>query len=78
MLDAAPVVRAELDGGFFRVRMDRTTDAQRSYLAAMAEMGPGPHRSGDVAAALGRKTTQVGPVRHALIQRACATRSATT
>ena len=69
VLDAAPVARAELDGGFFRVRMDRTTDAQRAYLAAMAAMGPGPHRSGDVAAALGKKTMQVGPVRHLLIQR---------
>ena len=69
VFDAAPLARAELDAGFFRVRMDRTTDAQRAYLAAMAAMGPGPHRSGDVAAALGKKTTQVGPVRHSLIQR---------
>lgn len=69
VLDAAPLARAELDAGFFRVRMDRTTDAQRAYLAAMAAMGHGPHRSGDVAAALGKKTTQVGPVRHSLIQR---------
>ena len=69
VLDAAPLARAELDAGFFRVRMDRTTDAQRAYLSAMAAMGPGPHRSGDVAAALGKKTTQVGPVRHSLIQR---------
>ena len=61
--------RAELDAGFFRVRMDRTTDAQRAYLSAMADMGPGPHRSGDVAQALGKRTTQVGPVRHSLIQR---------
>ena len=69
VLDAAPLAQVELDAGFFRVRMDRTTDAQRAYLAAMAAMGPGPHRSGDVAAALGKKTTQVGPVRHSLIQR---------
>ena len=68
VLDAAPVARAELDAGFFRVRMDRTTGAQRAYLAAMAAMGPGPHRSGDVAAALDKKTTQVGTVRHSLIQ----------
>lgn len=69
VLDAAPLARLELDAGFFRVRMDRATDAQRAYLAAMAAMGPGPHRSGDVAAALGKRTTQVGPVRHSLIQR---------
>lgn len=69
VLGAAPVARAELDSGFFRVRMDRTTDAQRAYLRAMAAMGPGPHRSGAVAEALGKKTTQVGAVRHSLIQR---------
>lgn len=69
VLDATPLALAELDAGFFRVRMDRTTDAERAYLSAMAAMGPGPHRSGDVAKALGKKTTQVGPVRHSLIQR---------
>ena len=69
VLDAAPLAQAELDAGFFRVRMDRATDAQRAYLSAMAAMGPGPHRSGDVAEALGKKTTQVGPVRHSLIRR---------
>ena len=35
----------------------------------MAATGSDPHRSGDVAAALGKKTTQVGPVRRSLIQR---------
>ncbi len=69
VVDALPLARAELDNGFFRVRMDRTTDTQRAYLSAMAAMGPGPHRSGDVAEALGKRTTQVGPVRHSLIER---------
>ena len=69
VLDAAPVARAELVAGFFRVRMDRATDSQRAYLSAMAAMGPGPHRSGDVAEALGKRTTQVGPVRHSLVER---------
>lgn len=69
VLDAAPVAMAELDAGFFRVRMDRTTDAQRAYLSAMAAMGPGPHRSGEIARALGRSTTQLAPVRQALIAR---------
>ena len=68
VLVAVPFARTELDAGFFRVRMDRATDAQRAYLSAMAAMGPGPHRSGAVAAALGRRTTQVGPVRHSLIR----------
>jgi hypothetical protein len=36
-------------------------------MRAMAELGPGPHRSGDVADVLGRKVTTVAPVRNALI-----------
>ena len=67
--DAVPLAVAELDTGFFRVRVDRTTDAERSYLTAMASLGPGPYASGDVAAAMGRTTTQVGPYRDALIKR---------
>jgi len=41
-----------LDRGFCRVRLDRLTPRERDYLRAMAELGPGPHRSGDVAATL--------------------------
>ena len=69
VLAAVPIAQTELDSGFFRVRMDRTTDAQRAYLSAMAKLGPGPHRSGSIAEALGKKTAQVGAVRHSLIQR---------
>ena len=66
---AVPIALAELDAGFFRVRVDRTPDAERAYLRAMAALGPGPHASGEVAAALGRTTTQVGPTRDSLIKR---------
>lgn len=60
----------ELDRGFFRARIDKTTDAEREYLRAMASLDlPGPYRSGDVSAALGKKTTQTGPVRDSLIKR---------
>ena len=58
---------AELDASFFRVRFDRLTRTERLYLRAMAELGPGPHRSGDIAARLGRKVTAVAPLRNALI-----------
>ncbi len=58
---------AELDQGFFRVRFDRLTPSEKRYMRAMAELGPGPHRSGDVAEALGRKVTTVAPVRNGLI-----------
>ena len=40
---------AALDESFFRVRFDRLTPTEKKYLRAMAELGPGPHRSGDIA-----------------------------
>ena len=58
---------AELDASFFRVRFDRLTPAQRRYMRAMAELGPGPHRSGDIADILNVKVTTVAPRRNALI-----------
>jgi hypothetical protein len=58
---------AALDESFFRVRFDRLTPAQKKYLRAMAELGPGPHRSGDIADCLGRKVTDLGPTRNQLI-----------
>ncbi len=58
---------AALDESFFRVRIDRLTPAQKRYLRAMAELGSGPHRSGDIAAVLERKVTALGPTRNQLI-----------
>lgn len=58
-----------LDASFFRVRFDRLTTLEKTYLRAMAELAPGPFRSGDVAALLGRKVTTLGPVRNSLIKK---------
>ena len=58
---------AELDASFFRVRFDRLTPTEKRYLRAMADLGPGPHRSGDIAERLQRKVTTVAPIRNALI-----------
>ncbi len=58
---------AALDESFFRVRFDRLTPAEKRYLRAMAELGPGPHRSGDVAEQLDRRVTSLGPLRNAII-----------
>ena len=66
---ARKAVQERLDRNFFRVRMDRITPAEKSYLSAMAEMGPGPHRSGDVAARLGVKVESVAPRRSSLIRK---------
>ena len=59
--------RAALDEGFFRVRLERVTPRQRQYLRAMAELGAGPHRSGDIAAVLGAESPSMAPTRSALI-----------
>ncbi|HEY2048102.1 MAG TPA: ATP-binding protein [Caulobacteraceae bacterium] len=58
---------AELDASFFRVRFDRLTPTEKRYMRAMAELGPGPHRSGDIAEVLERKVTTVAPTRNGLI-----------
>ena len=66
---AAPIALSELDAGFFRARLARTTDAERAYLRAMADLGSGPCGSGEVAKALAKTTAQTGSVRDALIKR---------
>ncbi len=63
------ITLATLDAGFFRVRIDRTSTAERAYLRAMADLGPGPSSSADVATRLGKTTGQLGPVRDRLIKR---------
>lgn len=64
---ATAVAIAELDESFFRVRFDRLTPAEKKYLRAMAELGAGPHRSGDIAATLKRTVQSLGPTRGSLI-----------
>jgi hypothetical protein len=66
---AAREVQGRLDENFFRVRMDRLTPAEQRYLVAMADLGAGPHRSGDIAAKLGVKVESVAPRRSGLIQK---------
>ncbi|MEI6341993.1 MAG: ATP-binding protein [Verrucomicrobiota bacterium] len=58
---------AALDESFFRVRFDRLTPLEKRYLRAMAELGAGPHRSGDIAEQLNRDVTALGPTRNQLI-----------
>jgi len=58
-----------LDENFFRVRYDRLTPSEKSFLRAMAELGPGDQRTGDIAGVLGVKVTSLGPVRAKLIKK---------
>ena len=58
---------AKLDQSFFRVRLDRMTPTERKYMRALAQLGPGSHRSGDVAREYGANVTSVAPLRSGLI-----------
>lgn len=64
---ATQAALAELDISFFRVRFDRLTPSEKKYMRAMAELGPGPHRSGDIADKLGKTVNNVAPTRSSLI-----------
>jgi hypothetical protein len=66
---ASSLATVALDRSFFRVRFDRLTPREQDYLRAMAALGPGPHRSGDIADALGIKVQQAGPLRNGLIKK---------
>jgi hypothetical protein len=69
VLNASDEAIAALDESFFRVRFDRLTPSEKKYLRAMAELGPGPHRSGDIAIELGRNVQSLGPTRAGLISK---------
>jgi len=67
--EATKKVIPRLDQNFFRVRFDRLTPGEKRLLRAMAKLGAGPHRIGDVAHALKVKVTSLGPVRARLINK---------
>lgn len=66
---ATPTVIERLGQNFFRVRFDRLTPSEKRFLRGMAELGPGAHRTGDIADALGLKVASLGPVRAKLIRK---------
>jgi hypothetical protein len=66
---ATKLTVASLDESFFKVRLDRTTPSERRYLLAMAQLGPGPHRSGDIAATIDKTVSSQAPVRSSLISK---------
>ncbi len=58
-----------LDANFFRVRFDRLTPREKDYLRALADLGEGSHRSGDISERLGVKDQSVAPIRNGLIKK---------
>lgn len=67
--DATILAVSDLDASFFRVRFDRLTPGEKKYLRAMAELGQGPLRSGDIARLLKKEVQSVAPIRSRLIEK---------
>jgi hypothetical protein len=64
---ASAAALKRLDQGFFRVRFDRLTPKEREYVLAMAKLGHGPYRSGQVADQLDEDVRALGPRRAKII-----------
>jgi len=56
-----------MDGSFFKVRMDRSTTAERNFMKAMAALAGSPYKTSDIASKLGKQISSIGPVRATLI-----------
>lgn len=69
VVNAYDVAIKTLDESFFKVRFDRCNPSEKRYMRALAELGPGAHRSGEIADRMGLKTTSVGPTRGKLISK---------
>ncbi|WP_434704452.1 ATP-binding protein [Pseudomonas sp. Z1-12] len=54
---------ASLDAGFFRVRIDRLTPSEVQFVKTMSELGDGPYAIADIAKAMGRLQSSLGPTR---------------
>ncbi len=63
-------VISQLDTHFFGTRTARCTASELAYLQAMARLGEGPYRSGEIAGELGKAGAQrVAPIRSNLIHK---------
>ncbi|MGB7392454.1 ATP-binding protein [Marinomonas sp.] len=69
VVNSTDLTIAKLDESFFRVRFDRLTPKEKTYLNEMAKLGAGPHRSGDIADSMKKKVSDVAPVRNSLIKK---------
>ncbi len=64
---AEPNASHALDSSFFAARIARIPASEVAYVQALASLGSGPHRSGEVAEAGGKTTSQVAAFRDRLI-----------
>lgn len=66
---AEELVNDELDRRFFRDRYERATEAERIYMAAMADLGDGLHSSSEIANHLGMVPKELSVRRAGLIEK---------
>lgn len=67
---AAELAQHALDDGFFLVRAERATDAERRVMHAMASLGEPPYATRDVVHAMGRRSaSQLSVQRESLIRK---------
>ena len=64
-----PIALQHLDQSFFRVRFDRLTPREKDYLRALADFGPKPQRSGDIAKKLNVPVGKLATLRDRLIKK---------
>ncbi|KAE9529840.1 AAA family ATPase [Testudinibacter aquarius] len=69
VINASQQVFDHLDHGFFSVRLDRLTNAERDYVIAMASLGNGPYKTPEIAAILGKKNSALSNVRQGIINK---------
>jgi len=65
---AVPAAGLSLDASFFAARIARIPASELGYVRALASLGTGPHRSAEVAEALGTTVSSVGAFRDRLIR----------
>lgn len=66
---AIPLAQSYLDSGFFSTRINTVPTVERQYLYAMAALGGGPYRSGDIARHLHKSHQELSSTRQRLIDR---------
>ena len=65
---AVTAVSLALDGAFFAARIARIPESELTYVRSLASLGPGPHRSSEVAEVTGQRSASVSALRDRLIR----------
>ena len=66
---AYPETIKNLDESFFRVRFDRLTNREITFVKAMASLGEGPYNIEAILSVLGTTSNRISPVRSSLIKK---------